>query len=137
MRKLRSLKASLKGWNKQVFGNLNFQIEYLSGVIKDLDLLADQSPISDEDMDYGSKVFVDLLDILSLKDSKLLCRFNYIFLKKGDANSCFFHAFIQSMSKRNYILALKVGDNWVEGLAGILLEIFNYFSDKFRDSNVY
>lgn len=41
LRKLRSLKASLKGWNKQVFDDFNFRIESFKVVVGNLDSVAD------------------------------------------------------------------------------------------------
>lgn len=78
-------------------------------------------------MDSKSKAFVDLWALLRLKDSQLFQRFKSRRLKEGDDNSGFFHDSIKSRSKRNSFLALKVDDNWVEGEAGTLLEVFNIF----------
>lgn len=60
MEKLRSLKATLKGWNKEVFSNLDNQIESLRDIIENLDLLVDHNVLSVEDVNIRSKAIADL-----------------------------------------------------------------------------
>lgn len=53
--------------------------------------------------------------------------------KDGDVNTGFFHACVESRSRRNVILALKVGDVWLEGVYEIRQVVVDHFTIHFRE----
>ncbi|GAU30313.1 hypothetical protein TSUD_211700 [Trifolium subterraneum] len=55
-------------------------------------------------------------------------------LKERDANTKYFHASVKSRGRKNAILALSVGDKWVEGVTEVRSEIVNYFSTHFSET---
>lgn len=85
-------------------------------MIRDLDSLVDQRPLSVVELDSRFFAFSELWALLKAKYSQLV---QSQIAKDEDAKSGFFHASIKSRSRINVILALKVGDRWVEGVATI------------------
>lgn len=59
MEKFKALKLVLKGWSKQVFGNLEFQIDSLKEAVRKLDVVIDQISNSNEE-------FMNALDTLQI-----------------------------------------------------------------------
>ncbi|MCH88690.1 cysteine-rich receptor-like protein kinase [Trifolium medium] len=51
------------------------------------------------------------------KESQLFQRSKSRWLREGDANTNYFHASVKSRGRKNAILALKVGDRWVESVS--------------------
>lgn len=45
----------------------------------------------------------------------------------------FFHVYVKSMIKRNYILTLKMEEYWVQWMTKIRQEVVNYFSNQFKE----
>lgn len=57
-------------------------------------------------------------------------------LKECDTNSCYFHVFVKSRTRRNVILSLKVKEIWIEGMSDIRQEAVNHFIEIFKEPNV-
>lgn len=105
-------------------------------MVGDIDLLANHRVISIEEVAIMSIAIIDLSDMLKTKESQLFQRVKVKWFKKRDANSGYFHASIKSKSNKNSILALKVGDRWIEGVSKIRHVIFMYFTEKFKEPHV-
>jgi len=86
-----------------------------------------------EELKDHFKGFVDLWDLMS-KDSQDSQRSTLRWLKEGDANSSYFHLSIKLRRSRKSIVALRVGNMWVESALNIMFEIVNYFRDHFYES---
>lgn len=67
--------------------------------------------------------------LLKSKDSLIFQRSRSKWLKKGDANSRFFHLSVKFRGARNRLSALKVGNGWVEKVSVIRAEITNFFRE--------
>jgi hypothetical protein len=135
--KLKLLKGDLKIWNHQVFGNLDHNIELLVEEIKDLDLKAERGVLTQVEIDARSKGFIELWGLLKCRDSQIFQRSRSRWLKEGDANTGFFHASIKRRGRRNSILALRVGDRWVESVAEVRTTIVDYFKLQFSECSLH
>ncbi|MCI35916.1 RNA-directed DNA polymerase (Reverse transcriptase), partial [Trifolium medium] len=101
--------------------------------IKVLDLLAEEGSLSLEESRDRSIALSDLWDLLRIKDAQIFQRSRSRWLKEGDANTSYFHSCVKTRSRRNAILALRVGDRWVESVNDIRAEIVGYFSRHFTE----
>jgi hypothetical protein len=54
-------------------------------------------------------------------------------VKEGDSNSRYFHETIKHRRRKNQIVALKDGDNWVEGVEEVKGFVKNYFENNFKE----
>ncbi|GAU18658.1 hypothetical protein TSUD_124910 [Trifolium subterraneum] len=109
-------------------------IDQVRDVIQDLDLKAETSSLSSVEIDNRHKAFSDLWGLLRCKEINLFQRSKSRWLKEGDANTSYFHASVKSRGRKNAILALKVGDNWVESVSDVRSEIVDYFRKHFSET---
>jgi hypothetical protein len=114
--KLKVLKRDLKSWNKEVFGNLSFQIEILIERVKSFNVLVEERILSLEEVSERNQVIAKLRTLLKHRDSQIIQRSRANWEKDGDANTWFIQVCLKSRHRRNFILALRVGDRWVEDL---------------------
>jgi hypothetical protein len=54
-------------------------------------------------------------------------------VKEGDLNSKYFHEAIKSRRRRNQLVALKDGDQWVQGVDEVKGFVKNYFKNNFKE----
>ncbi|MCI55805.1 RNA-directed DNA polymerase (Reverse transcriptase), partial [Trifolium medium] len=59
---------------------------------------------------------------MRVKELQLIQRSRSQWLKEGDANTSYFHANVKGRFRKNSILALRVGDRWVESVSEIRAE---------------
>jgi hypothetical protein len=121
-------------WNKEVFGNIDHRIETLVEEIKEFDLKVEDGPLSLGDAQARSKGLSGLRGLLRVKELQLIQRSRSRWLKEGDANTNYFHASVKGRCRKNSILALRVGDKWVESVSEVRAEIANYFTNHFSES---
>ncbi|MCI18531.1 cysteine-rich receptor-like protein kinase, partial [Trifolium medium] len=97
-------------------------------VIKDLDLKAERGPLTLEENDARKKGFTELWRFLKCMDSQMFQRSRSRWLKEGDANTGYFHASVKRRGRQNSILALRMGDRWVESVSEVRAAIVDYFN---------
>jgi hypothetical protein len=129
--KLKTLKGDLKEWHSRAYGSLDGRIEAQVEALKLLDLKAEVDPLSLEDFEARFKGFHDLWALLRVRESQIFQRSRTRWLREGDANSGYFHSNIKLRRRRNSILALKVGNMWVESVQEVRAEIVSYFRGHF------
>ena len=71
---------------------------------------------------------MELWRILKAKDALVAQRSRSRWLKKGDANSTFFHNCIKLRKSRNYIKALRENDGWLVSPFEVRRKVVNYFT---------
>lgn len=92
-----------------MFRNLDSHIESLREVVSTLDLRVEQGYLCGK-CEVEEQVLCGRMVLMRIKYSRLFQRSRARWLNEGDANTSFFHACVKSRSRRNDILALKVGD---------------------------
>jgi hypothetical protein len=70
---------------------------------------------------------------LHLKESLLKQKSSVRWVKEGDSNSKFFHESIKSRRRRNQLVALKDGEQWVQGVDEVKGFVKNFFEINFSE----
>lgn len=104
--KLKSLKATLKKWNNDTYGDVVAKQHVLVETIKALDLRSEEIGLTQEEMTIRKESFLQLRHLLRSKVKLTFQRSRSRCLKEGDANSRYFHSCIKARGVRNRISAL-------------------------------
>ncbi|XP_050238129.1 uncharacterized protein LOC126687615 [Mercurialis annua] len=125
--KLRSLRALIKQWNLNVFGNLNHKLDSTLQAIHMLESTSDLQDLSDSD-----KAVLSALHSDSYRFSKQLeslwhqkSRVNWSFL--GDRNAKFFHSIASVHSKTNLMTAISIDGNLFDTPLDIKQQVALFF----------
>jgi hypothetical protein len=113
--KFRLLKECLRKWNKEVFDFLDLNIEKTVKDLNDIEGLLGGDD-SDVELTLREGLNRDFWRQLHLKESLLKQKSSVRWVKEGDSNSKFFHESIKSRRRRNQLVALKDGEQWVQGV---------------------
>jgi hypothetical protein len=130
--KMKILKEALKGWNKEVFGIVDLNLEK---TVKELNDVEDMLANDDYDPTHlNSKELVKKFwDELRTKDSLIRQKSRSQWIQEGDANSRFFHASIKARRRRNQIVSLMKGADMIQGVQEIKSGAKNHFSQHFSE----
>ncbi|WJX12703.1 hypothetical protein P8452_03171 [Trifolium repens] len=129
--KLKALKFKLKEWNKLEFGNVEVRIKKLVEDICVMNLKGESLGLNSQEIVLRKNLFGEFWKLQKIKEATLFQRARSRWLSQGDANSKFFHACLTFKAKRNTILALKVGDIWLENSNHIKEAVVHYFEEHF------
>ncbi|PNX75860.1 cysteine-rich receptor-like protein kinase, partial [Trifolium pratense] len=125
--KLKMLKVALRKWNKEVFGITDLGIDK---TVKELNEIEDLIANGEIDpSNHNSKELVrKFWEQIHTKESLLRQKSRTKWIQEGDANSRFFHSSIKGRRRRNQIVRLKKGADWLEGVNLIKTEAKSHFS---------
>jgi hypothetical protein len=129
--KPKSLKFRLKEWSKEEFGGLEARIICLIDDIHDLDTRCDLVGLSDSKVNLRKLKFSDLWKLLRYKEALLFQRSRSKWIREGDANTRYFHGCVNARAKRNAIVALKFGDEWLDSPPLVRTAVENFFANHF------
>jgi hypothetical protein len=129
--KLKGLKEHIKVWNRMTYGQVDSKIAKLVVDINDLDIRGEGAGLLAEDVELRKNLFAQMWHLKISKASVLAQRSRSKWLKEGDKNSRYFHACINSRGKKNFIRALRVGDEWLETPSLIRNATVEYFTNHF------
>ncbi|XP_019451799.1 PREDICTED: uncharacterized protein LOC109353895 [Lupinus angustifolius] len=102
--------------------------------IRDLDLCSESGILSDAQAHHRCHLSAEWWRLSSLKESLLLQKSRFQWLKEEDANSNFFHVCMKNRSRRNQILGLSLNGQWVEEEGLVRKGIVEYFKSLFYGS---
>jgi exonuclease III len=108
--KLRGLKARLKEWHIGEYGSLENRIKKVVEDIIELDVRGENVGLSIVEVSRRKELFVDFWKLQKIREATLFQRSRSKWLRFGDSNSKFFHGCVVARSKRNNMVALKVGE---------------------------
>ncbi|XP_057779551.1 uncharacterized protein LOC130998134 [Salvia miltiorrhiza] len=135
MFKLRRLRNDLRAWNKDVFGQVDMQINS-----EQVSLLDVQNTISDHG--YTDILFEEevshqarLYSFLARKNSLLQQKNRAHWLSDGDRNTSFFHRAIRFRKQSHRIEHLKIADVVSYDRGNIQQHIIDFFSSLFKDES--
>ncbi|XP_058784290.1 uncharacterized protein LOC131659066 [Vicia villosa] len=131
--KLRLLKDKLKMWNREVFGEIDLEIEEGVRDINIADERLDPNSFDsfDGDLMFRKEASSRLWRNLRIKENMLLQRSKLSWLKEGDSNSGFFHKVMKQRRRHNHIGHILSSRGLVESVEDVREEVFHHFGNKF------
>ena len=112
--KLKSLKADLKVWNKNVFGCLQTNQKQILKDIEILDVKDDNDDLEESDRIRRMELLSQLRMIDNKLDSLARQKARTNWCKFGDMNSKFYHTAIRWRRLKNEVKGVQVGGQWCE-----------------------
>ncbi|GLT99814.1 hypothetical protein SLE2022_172280 [Rubroshorea leprosula] len=133
--KLKRLKEFLKGWNKEVFGNMEAQFQSLANGVEQVDLKNELIELEEGEVVLRKEGFQQLWEILWKREAiwKQKSRSNWVRL--GDQNTRYFHKIANGRKAQNSISGLWSNGQWVEDPDMVKDEMVKYFSKMFREDS--
>ncbi|GKV25423.1 hypothetical protein SLEP1_g34865 [Rubroshorea leprosula] len=101
--KLKALRMHLKQWNKDVFGNIDSQLDEALKNIEAIDIKCEGEDITKDDMLKRKEGIENLWQCLKKKESLWRQKSRASWIKDEDANSRFFHRITNGRRQRNMI----------------------------------
>lgn len=128
---LKRIARDLKNWEINTLGNLNQKIKCLKTELEEVR----RKDISQEQVSRELFLREKLNRLEQQQDTYWRQRAHANWLKSGDRNTKYFHAFASERKRNNTISKLKRDDGgWVEGQANLKELIYDYFSALFTST---
>ncbi|KAL6511371.1 isoform X1 [Orobanche hederae] len=126
--KLKSLKADLKWWSKNIYGILDNRVKDRKEVLERLDAIDDSRGLGKAEIIERNKLRALLIRDLKERNIMLRQKAKAKWVVEGDKNTSYFHRCINGRLKSNEIVELMINDRWSEDVE----EVKNAARDKFK-----
>jgi hypothetical protein len=131
--KLKALKADLKKWNEQVFGNVEFRKKALLEELNALDCLEEERGLVSEEKLRKSVVISELEHATLQEEISWRQKSRVLWLKEGDKCTKFFHRVANSNKRYNFIESLSVNGSVSSDQPIIRDSIVQYYEALFTE----
>ncbi|GLT40917.1 hypothetical protein SLA2020_150140 [Shorea laevis] len=130
--KLKGLKEFLKGWNREIFGDMEAQYEQAIKKVEHVDLKNEEVDLDEWEIFQRQEGFQKMWDIMKKREViwKQKSRSNWV--HEGDANTRFFHRVANGRKAQNNITGLWCDGCWVEEPTQVKKEVVKHFSKLFQ-----
>ena len=108
--KLRKLKAPLRKWNREVFGNIELKIQDYKKELDKLDMKAQEMELQESDWCRRNALQSQLWLWMTRKERYWRQMSRCKLIKEGDKNTRYFHTLATIRRRRNTITSIKQGD---------------------------
>ena len=108
--KLRKLKAPLRKWNREVFGNIELKIQDYKKELDKLDMKAQEMELQESDWCRRNALQSQLWLWIIRKERYWRQMSRCKLIKEGDKNTRYFHTLATIRRRRNTITLIKQGD---------------------------
>ncbi|GKV38927.1 hypothetical protein SLEP1_g46780 [Rubroshorea leprosula] len=130
--KLKLLKGFLKGWNKEVFGNMEAQYEQAVKKIEHADMQNEISDLEDAEIVKRQEGFSEIWDVLRKKELIWKQKSRSKWVRERDANTHFFHRVAKGRRAHNNIAGLMYERAWIDDPNLVKNEVCRYFRSLFQ-----
>nr|KYP67312.1 hypothetical protein KK1_013639 [Cajanus cajan] len=98
-----------------------------------LDLKAEESGLLEEEVVQRAEWRAQFCHLMSMKDSLLCQKSRLKWLREGDANTSFFHGYINKRRLKNEIRALLINNVWYREPVTMKEGVQSYFEQHFEE----
>ncbi|GAU33402.1 hypothetical protein TSUD_20950 [Trifolium subterraneum] len=130
--KLKRLKEELRGWNREVFSILDLNIEKTVKELNEVEGLVGNDGVNSV-MGDKSGVNRKFWEQLYFKESMIKQKSRLKWVREGDSNTRFFQASLKNRRRRNQLVLLRRGDDLIQGVDNIKMEVKNHFARNFTE----
>ncbi|GLT47499.1 hypothetical protein SLA2020_211940 [Shorea laevis] len=131
-RKLKGLKEFLKGWNKEIFGNMEDQYEQAIRKVEQVDMQNEIADLEELEIIKRQEGFAEMWDCLKKREIIWKQKSRSKWVQEGDANTRFFHRVVNERRAQNSISGLLCEGMWIEDPDAVKEEIVKYFGRLFQ-----
>ncbi|XP_026416451.1 uncharacterized protein LOC113311871 [Papaver somniferum] len=131
-KKFQLLKAKLRLWNREVFGNINRKFEWTLEQIKLLDQLLDEGTITNVQLVSRNHLKLQFENIADMQEMHLKTKSRVQWQLDGDRNTKFYHRIAKSRRRKNTYARFFIDGSWVEDKSIIKSRIMEHFHNKFK-----
>ncbi|GKV26502.1 hypothetical protein SLEP1_g35790 [Rubroshorea leprosula] len=133
--KLKRLKDFLKGWNKEVFGNMETHFQQVVKSVEQIDLKNEVMDLAEEEVDLRKEGFQQLWDIMWKREAIWKQKSRSDWVKLGDQNTRYFHKIANGRKAHNSISGLWSDGQWVEDPEMVKDEMVKHFRNMFQEDD--
>ncbi|XP_058180157.1 uncharacterized protein LOC131298697 [Rhododendron vialii] len=133
LQKLKAIKDKLRVWNKEEFGDLNCALQECEAALHQLDVLAEERHLTEEEKTTRCKTRTEFWRLSRLSESLWRQKSRVKWLKLGDKNTRFFQVIANYRFKRNMVGFVKVDGSIIEELGDIKEAAVVYFRSNFKE----
>ncbi|GKV49437.1 hypothetical protein SLEP1_g56187 [Rubroshorea leprosula] len=130
--KLKLLKEFLKGWNRDVFGDVEAQLAKATAMVEKIDKRNEDFELEEFEVSQRQEGVQEIWDVLSKKEAIWRQKSRCNWAQLGDVNTRFFHNTANGKRAQNNILGLSCDGRWVEEPKLVKREVAKYFSALFQ-----
>jgi hypothetical protein len=111
--KLGRVAKDLRAWSRGLIPHLKLSMAVCREVILQLETAQEQRNLLPSEIDFIQKFKTRLLGLAAVEKNRARQKSRITRLRKGDANTKYFHLMANLRKQKNHILALQVGDTMV------------------------
>jgi len=125
------IKSDLKGWNKEVFGNVNQACVEIQKRLDELDARDDEDRLDELEREERKSLFAKLIVSKSKHEAILFQKAKQSWIKQGDLNTKFFHSAIKWRRARNRLHGVLDNNVWYDKKEEVKEKVCKYFEERF------
>ena len=129
--KLKRLKADLKVWNKEVFGDANQSSKEIQQRLDELDLRDDEDGLDDSEREERKSFFAELSVSKSKQEAIMFQKARQSWIKQGDLNTKYFHSLVKWRRARNQLHGIFVNNKWSDNKEEVKIKVCEFFEERF------
>ncbi|GLT74777.1 hypothetical protein SLA2020_465530 [Shorea laevis] len=125
------LKNFLRGWNKEVFGDIEAQVQIVADKVGQIDMKNEEADLEVKELDERQASFHEMWDTMRKREAIWKQKSRCDWAKLGDANTRFFQKVANGGKAYNSIIGISCDGKWVEEPEMVKKEVVKYFRKLF------
>ena len=134
--KLKALKADLKKWNREEFGDLAFRKKNLLTELMDLDAREELLGLSNKDQLLHIQLKGDIEQLASLEEISWRQKSQALYVKEGENNTRFFHRLTNSHRNANHIKRIEVDSVLYEDELDVRSQLVLFYQGLYEETEL-